>query len=109
MDTVSPPTPWSYVLQLPHHPRAPRVARHTLRAVLGGHDMGQLLNTAELLTSELVTNAFRYSQGPATLRLRHMDGGRLRISVWDCNPTIPAPFDKPSTPARPTRVCQFNG
>lgn len=101
MDTVSPPTPWSYVLQLPHHPRAPRVARHTLRAVLGGHDMGQLLNTAELLTSELVTNAFRYSQGPATLRLRHMDGGRLRISVWDCNPTIPAPFDKPSTPARP--------
>ncbi|MGW0774625.1 ATP-binding protein [Streptomyces sp. NPDC002835] len=96
MDTVSPPTPWSYVLQLPHHPFAARVARHTLRTVLGGHDMARLLDTAELLTSELVTNAYRHSDGPAPLRLRHMDGGRLRISVWDSNPAIPAPFDRPA-------------
>ncbi|MFF3291748.1 ATP-binding protein [Streptomyces sp. NPDC003023] len=99
MDTVSPPTPWSYVLQLPHHPFAARVARHTLRTVLGGHGMTSLLHTAELLTSELVTNAYRHSDGHATLRMRPMDGGGLRISVWDSNPDIPAPFDgKPLPP-----------
>ncbi|MCP3819905.1 ATP-binding protein [Streptomyces sp. A3M-1-3] len=101
MNTVSPHAPWSYVLQLPHDPRAPRVARKTLRAVLGGHGMGELLDTAELLACELVTNAYRHSAGPAMLRLRHMDGGWLRISVWDSNPVIPAPFDKPPGALRP--------
>ncbi|GAA3370562.1 ATP-binding protein [Streptomyces sannanensis] len=101
MDTVSPHAPWSYSLQLPHDPRAPRVARMTLRAVLGGHDMGELLDTAELLVCELVTNAYRHSDGPAALRLRSMEGGWLRVGVWDTNPVIPAPFDKPPGAAVP--------
>lgn len=101
MDTVSPHAPWSYLLQIPHNPRAPRVARMTLRAVLGGHGMDELLDTAELLACELVTNAYRHSKGPATLRLRWMEGDRLRISVWDTNPHIPAPFDKPPGALRP--------
>ncbi|GAA3370723.1 ATP-binding protein [Streptomyces sannanensis] len=95
MDTVSTYAPWSYLLQLPHDPRAPRVARMTLRAVLGGHGLSELLDPAELLACELVTNAYRYSEGPSTLRLRYMDGSRLRVSVWDTNPVIPPPFDKP--------------
>ncbi|MEU7279506.1 ATP-binding protein [Streptomyces sp. NPDC045431] len=95
MDTVSPHAPWSYLLQIPHNPRAPRVARMTLRAVLAGHGMDELTDTAELLACELITNAYRHSDGPATLRLRHMEGGWLRISVWDTNPYIPAPFDRP--------------
>ncbi|MFF3337911.1 ATP-binding protein [Streptomyces flavidovirens] len=96
MATVSSSEPWAYALHLPHHPRAPRVARMTLRAVLGGHGISELIDVAELLTSEVVTNSYRYSDGPASLRMRSMDKGRrLRVSVWDTHPLIPAPFDKP--------------
>ena len=106
MVTVSPPEcevspTWAYALQLPHDPRAARIARVTLRAVLAGHGMSQLQDSAELLASELVTNAYRYSTGPATLRLRGLDRSRLRVSVWDANPHIPPPFDKRSGPLCP--------
>ncbi|OII61660.1 hypothetical protein BJP40_31165 [Streptomyces sp. CC53] len=97
MDTVSPDPAWSYLLQLPRDPRAPRVARVTLRAVLTGHGMNNRVEVAELLASELVTNAYRYSEGPATMRLRRMEDDWLRISVWDTNPVIPAPFNRPAT------------
>ena len=93
MATVAPASPpWAYTLQLPHDPRAPRVARHTLRTVLAAHGMGGLASTAELLASELVTNAHRYSSEPYTLRLRALHPRRLRLSVWDANPEIPPPF-----------------
>ncbi|WP_406332361.1 ATP-binding protein [Streptomyces sp. NBC_00203] len=106
MVTVSPPksdasASWAYALQLPHDRLAPRIARATLRAVLAGHGMTQLADTAELLTSELVTNAYRHSTGPATLRLRALGGARLRLSVWDANPHIPPPFDKRPGPLHP--------
>jgi anti-sigma regulatory factor (Ser/Thr protein kinase) len=103
MVTVSPskceasPT-WAYALQLPHDPRAASIARVTLRAVLAGHGMCQLQDPAELLASELVTNAYRYATGPATLSLCGLARGRLRLSVWDANPHIPPPFDKRSGP-----------
>ncbi|MFE7809474.1 ATP-binding protein [Streptomyces sp. NPDC057430] len=94
MATVSPPASWSYALHLPHNHHAPRVARMTLRAALAGHGMTDRVDAAELLTSELVTNAYRHSHGPSALRLRHTEGDRLRISVWDTNPHIPAPFNR---------------
>ncbi|MFI5803521.1 ATP-binding protein [Streptomyces sp. NPDC051561] len=100
MATVSPPEPWAYALQLPHAPCAPRIARATLRAVLWSHGMGQLIYAAELLVSEMVTNAYRHAEGPAALRLREVGADRLRVSVWDTNPYIPAPFDRPSGPMR---------
>ncbi|WP_327354015.1 ATP-binding protein [Streptomyces sp. NBC_01304] len=100
MVTVSPPEPWSYALHLPHDPRAPRVARMTLRAALAGHGMPELLDTAELLTSEMVTNAYRHAKGAAAMRVRGGEGGRLRVGVWDSNPHIPPPFDRPSRPLR---------
>ncbi|MEU6992385.1 ATP-binding protein [Streptomyces sp. NPDC046465] len=95
MVTVAPPEGWSYALHLPHDPRAPRVARMTLRAALVGHVMTELGDVAELLTSELVTNAYRHAKGPASLRLRSVRAGRLRVGVWDTSSHIPAPFDKP--------------
>lgn len=106
MATVSPsPTPaWSYALHLPHDLRAPRIARMTLRAVLPAYGMGELLDTAELLASELVTNAYRHTKGPAFLRLRGLDGlgaesrSGVRVTVWDTDPHVPSPFAKP--PAR---------
>ncbi|MEV0323356.1 ATP-binding protein [Streptomyces sp. NPDC050659] len=108
--TVSPPEPsnwpspevWSYALNLPHDPRAPRIARRTLRAVLSAYRLDQLADTAELLASELVTNAFRHTQGPSALRLRNLEGAYgVRVGVWDTNPHIPPPFDSPPTALRP--------
>ena len=92
MVTVSPPATWVYALRLPHDPRAARVARMTVRAALHGHGMSEVLDVAELLTSELVTNAYRHTHGPASLRLTALGDGRLRVGVWDSNPHIPAPF-----------------
>ncbi|MEV0218023.1 ATP-binding protein [Streptomyces sp. NPDC050704] len=106
MVTVSPSkseasASWAYALQLPHDPRAPRIARVTLRAVLAGHGLAHVTDAAELLTSELVTNAYRYSTAAATLRLRGLGDGRLRIGVRDANPHIPPPFDRRPGPLRP--------
>ncbi|MFF1647370.1 ATP-binding protein [Streptomyces sp. NPDC058240] len=88
--TVSPP--WTYTLQLPQDPHAPGVARATLRNVLRVHGMPELTEVAELLASELVTNAYLYSSGPYSLRLRDAGRSRIRLSVWDTDPHIPAPF-----------------
>jgi len=93
--TVSPPDTWVYALRLPHDPRAARVARMTVRAALNGHEMPEILDVVELLTSELVTNAYRHAGGPASLRLTALGAGRLRVGVWDSSPHIPAPFDRP--------------
>lgn len=95
MDTVSLPDTWVYALRLPHDPRAARVARMTVRAALSGHGRQEVLDTVELLTSEMVTNAFRHTNGPASLRLTALPGGRLRVGVWDSHPRIPAPFGAP--------------
>ncbi|WP_326678710.1 ATP-binding protein [Streptomyces sp. NBC_01237] len=89
--TVSPP--WAYTLHLPQDPRAPGIARSTLRTVLRAHGLTELRETAELLASELVTNAYRYSSGEYALRLWGAGRRRIRLSVWDTNPEIPAPFD----------------
>ncbi|MFF5491965.1 ATP-binding protein [Streptomyces aquilus] len=95
MVTVTLPDTWVYALRLPHDPRAARVARMTVRATLNGHGMTEVLDTVELLTSELVTNAYRHTLGPASLRLTALGAGRLRVGVWDSHPYIPAPFAKP--------------
>ncbi|MFJ2111708.1 ATP-binding protein [Streptomyces sp. NPDC087850] len=99
METVSPL--WAYTLQLPHDPRTPGIARTTLRTVLKAHRMSELTDTAELLASELVTNAYRYSRDPYTLRIRALEPDRVRVGVWDSNPEIPPPFNgaPPAAPA----------
>ncbi|OII61524.1 hypothetical protein BJP40_05020 [Streptomyces sp. CC53] len=99
--TVSPP--WAYTLQLPQDPRGPGIARSMLRTVLAAHGLRPLITVAELLASELVTNAYRYSDAPYTLTLRAVEPGRVRLGVWDSNPLIPAPFrGGPATPAGDT-------
>ncbi|MEU2247363.1 ATP-binding protein [Streptomyces sp. NPDC019224] len=92
MPTATVAPPWTYTLQLPQDPRAPGVARATLRTVLRVHGMSELTETAELLASELVTNAYRHSSGPYSLRVRDAGRSRVRLGVWDTEPTIPAPF-----------------
>ncbi|MFJ9816936.1 ATP-binding protein [Streptomyces sp. NPDC101151] len=92
MSTVSPP--WTYTLQLPHDPRAPGIARATLRTVLAAHDLSALTPAAELLAAELLTNAHLHTAGPYALRLLGREPGRLRIAVWDTDPRVPPGFSK---------------
>ncbi|MCE7083027.1 ATP-binding protein [Streptomyces sp. ST2-7A] len=77
--------PWRYELNLPRDPRVPAIARTTLRAVLRSHGLDELLERAELLVSELITNAVCHTTGPASLALRWTHPA-LRISVQDTDP-----------------------
>ena len=95
MVTVSPCDTWAYALRLPHNPRAARVARMTVRTVLHSHDRPEVLDAVELLTSELVTNAYLHTNGTASLRITALGDGRLRVGVWDGHPRVPAPFGTP--------------
>ncbi|MCX5049220.1 MULTISPECIES: ATP-binding protein [unclassified Streptomyces] len=100
MATVSPS--WAYTLQLPHDPRAPGIARATLRTVLAAHGLAELAPTAELLAAELLANAQRHTRGPYALRVLPMETGRLRVAVWDTDPRVPSGFaDGGPPPALP--------
>ena len=56
-----------------------------------------LLEDARLVISELVTNAAKYAPGPCLLDLE-LDGGILRITLWDTQPALPVPSE--ADPAR---------
>ncbi|MEV0638700.1 ATP-binding protein [Streptomyces sp. NPDC050619] len=99
MATVSPS--WNYTLHLPHDPRAPGIARGTLRLILAAHEMPELTPTAELLAAELLTNSHRHTKGPYALRLRSAEPGRLRVAVWDTDPRVPPGFSHRDAPVSP--------
>ncbi|MEU5312825.1 ATP-binding protein [Streptomyces sp. NPDC021562] len=46
------------------------------------------MDLAQLVVSELVTNALKYAPGPVLLRLG-IAGGAVEIEVWDSDPTLP--------------------
>ncbi|MFH8609045.1 ATP-binding protein [Streptomyces sp. NPDC018029] len=94
--TVSPH--WTYSLQLPHDPRAPGIARATLRAVLASYGLGELTPTAELLAGELLSNAHCHTAGPYALRLGSASPEGIRVSVWDSDPRIPSAFAEDRVP-----------
>ncbi|SER42406.1 Anti-sigma regulatory factor (Ser/Thr protein kinase) [Streptomyces sp. yr375] len=81
---------WEYSLYIPTDPRAVTVCRRTLRLVLTLHGLGRIVDTAELLGSELMSNVVLHTKGPACLRLRFRDG-ILQIGAWDADPEPPAP------------------
>jgi hypothetical protein len=62
--------PWEYSLRIPNDPRAVPICRRTLRLILTMHGLIRLVDTAELLATELVSNAVRHTKGPAALRVR---------------------------------------
>ncbi len=87
---------------------APFWARQHVHDALGKwRAPGETIETAELLVSELVTNAAKLTgPPPAALRdcglaspgiidvmLRYLPGHRLVIEVSDCDPHPPAPAD----------------
>ncbi|MFE3326490.1 ATP-binding protein [Streptomyces sp. NPDC059176] len=85
--------------QLPKTIRTPsaarRLVRHALAEWLIPHDV---LDTAQLLVSELVTNAVTHAEGPVGLLLLHTwRGGHpvLRVEVTDAS-TRPAQREEPA-------------
>nr|WP_312866372.1 SpoIIE family protein phosphatase [Streptomyces boluensis] len=66
---------------LPREPRSVGRAREYARAQLLSWDLEALVDTTELLVSELVTNALRYGEGD--IRLRLLLDRSLVCEVWD--------------------------
>ncbi|WP_369224046.1 ATP-binding protein [Streptomyces sp. R39] len=79
---------WEYSLYLPNDPRAVPICRRTLRLILTMHGLITLVDTAELLAAELVSNSVRHTKGPAALRVR-WSGGVLRVGAWEADPEPP--------------------
>ncbi|GAA3391381.1 SpoIIE family protein phosphatase [Streptomyces roseoviridis] len=67
--------------RLPREPRSVGRARELARAQLTGWELEPLVDTVELLVSELVTNALRYGEGE--IRLRLLRDRTLVCEVWD--------------------------
>jgi anti-sigma regulatory factor (Ser/Thr protein kinase) len=88
--------PWNYALHIPQDVRAVTVCRRTVRLILTLHGLIRLVDVAELLAAELVSNAVRHTKGPAALRL-HWRDGVLRIGAWDASP-VPPPYDPAAAP-----------
>jgi anti-sigma regulatory factor (Ser/Thr protein kinase) len=74
--------------------RAAARARLLLGKVADSKPSG-VVETAQLLVSELVANAIRYSQGQIGLRALVTDRGTLRVEVSDDNPTVPHVVNPP--------------
>jgi PAS domain S-box-containing protein len=74
---------------LPAEPTAVSFARRLLRTTLHDWHLTAHADTAELLTSELVTNAIRYASAPVGLRLTAPDDGTLTVEVSDPLPDPP--------------------
>jgi anti-sigma regulatory factor (Ser/Thr protein kinase) len=85
------PETWDYTLYIPNDLRAVTVCRRTLRLILTMHGLIGLVDTAELLATELVSNAVRHTKGPAALRIRRSPEGALWIGAWDTDPEPPEP------------------
>jgi anti-sigma regulatory factor (Ser/Thr protein kinase) len=82
-------------LELGALPGAVPCARLHTRQVLWEWDLGELSEAAELVVSELVTNALQTTVDralPAPIRLwLSNDGVRVLIEVWDADPRPPRP------------------
>ncbi|MCX4905686.1 ATP-binding protein [Streptomyces sp. NBC_00878] len=95
MRTPKPLTPlWTYGMSIPHDPRAVGVVRATIRSILAAAKLNCIVDTVELLVSEVVTNAYRHSSMEAYVSMeRTLED--FRVTVWDHGPGTPTP----STPA----------
>lgn len=87
----SPATPADVSTQLPRDPTSASVGRRMVAAALGDADP-DLLVDAQLLVSELVTNAVEHAASAPVLTLS-VDPQRLRVEVADDDPTPPVRRD----------------
>ncbi len=80
------------VLTLAFSRRAPAMARRAVREFATSTRCAEIADTAELLASELVTNAVTHGHGKVTM-LMESDARGLEVTVCDDNPTRPAMVD----------------
>ncbi|HEY3687520.1 MAG TPA: ATP-binding protein [Streptosporangiaceae bacterium] len=84
---------WAYStrLTLAARPSAPRWARALMRDALTRWGFADFVETAELLVSELVTNAVEALTAPGTavVVIRVSADDRVLIEVWDPDPRPP--------------------
>jgi anti-sigma regulatory factor (Ser/Thr protein kinase) len=73
---------------LPASPACVTLARHAIRANLTAAGISEdLVDTAELLVSELTSNVVKHTGGRPTLRVERRDGV-IRIEVGDSRPGL---------------------
>jgi anti-sigma regulatory factor (Ser/Thr protein kinase) len=98
---------------LPSIPESVRIARFHVRAALGFHELGQYADDAEIITSELVTNAIQHACCDTTETIgvtlaRSDDQDAVIIAVSDSSPDDPviriAPID--SEPGRGLQIVE---
>ncbi|MFI2375111.1 ATP-binding protein [Streptomyces sp. NPDC018964] len=81
--------------RLPRHARSVGRARTLFREQAASWMLPQdVTETAELLLSELMTNAYRHAKAPAGREIRArcaLTDNRLRITVTDADDTLPTP------------------
>ncbi|NUQ97216.1 MAG: ATP-binding protein [Streptomyces sp.] len=85
------PETWDYTLYIQNDLRAVTICRRTVRLILTMHGLIGLVDTAELLATELIANAVRHTKGPAALRVRRSPEGAVWIGAWDTDPEPPEP------------------
>ena len=74
--------------QLPDAPGSARLARGFITDALTKWECDNVVDTAVLLTSELVTNAVLHARTTVTVTVS-LDDRRLRVEVCDHSPTLP--------------------
>ena len=97
MQPTTDQAPWPRRTELPLAalPTAPGVARGHARSVAREWGLADLADTAELIVSELVTNAvqasarLRTAGPPVVLLWVTSDGISMVIHVWDASPDMP--------------------
>jgi anti-sigma regulatory factor (Ser/Thr protein kinase) len=82
-------------LELPGTPAAPSVARLFIRNLCEEWGASSVCDVAELLSSELVTNAVVHAQTAVELEAVYDDKSILRIDVYDRSPGVVDPEPKP--------------
>jgi anti-sigma regulatory factor (Ser/Thr protein kinase) len=81
--------PWavSSTYELPSRPSSARLARRLARGAMGGCTE-PMVETAELLITELIANAVRHAGSPPIMRI-DVDSGTVRIAVSDTSSQAP--------------------
>lgn len=75
---------WRASVDVPATLRGPATARALVAALLRAWGLEPLIDTVQLVTSELVTNAVQYAPGTETLDLEvSVDDHRVRVSLAD--------------------------
>jgi anti-sigma regulatory factor (Ser/Thr protein kinase) len=86
---------------LPGIPESVPTARFRVRAALGLHGLGEYADDAEIITSELVTNAVQHARGNGTETIgvtlaRTWSPAAVTVVVYDSSPEGPIRRDTPA-------------